>query len=112
MSNMTLQRAFELGALAMRRKCAAICGTELEGLQEDLMTSGGLSERTRTAMKHQLAAIDEIEKVICTVTLGAAAYYGSYILGDSERAEIKTIFPDIDQSYRKRTSLSVEGGGE
>lgn len=96
---MTPQRAFVLGALAMRRMAMAKCGNLTESLQEDIMTSAGLAKADKAAMNHQVNAIQNAEDDIAAETPGAAAYYGSYILGEREKSEIKTLFPDVCQGF-------------
>lgn len=92
---LTCRRAFELGALAMRQLAIAKCGNLTEGLQEDAMTNGSLTAAEKVAMNHQVVAIEEVQKDIGSETVGKAAYYGSYILADRERDQIRELFPDI-----------------
>ena len=95
MPRLTKKRAFELGALAMRHLAMAKCGNLTEGLQEDIMTSGGLTADDKKAMNHQVNAINEVEKDISNETWEKAAYYGSYILPEAEQKQIKELFPSI-----------------
>lgn len=95
MARLTRRRAFELGVLAMRRLAEAKCGNLTESLQEGIMTDGGLTADDKKAMNHQVTAIEEASKDIRSETPEDAAYYGSYILGESERKDIKTLFPDL-----------------
>lgn len=96
---LSLRRAFVLGALAMRRSAMAHCGNATESLQEGMMTDAGLSSADKKAMAHQINAIGELEDAIRGETPGGAAYYGSYILRDREKAEIKALFPDVNQRF-------------
>jgi hypothetical protein len=89
------RRAFELGALAMRQLAMAKCGNATESLEEGIMTDAGLTAANRRAMNHQVEAITEVEKDIMKETPADAAYYGSYILTDQEKMEIRALFPDI-----------------
>lgn len=91
----TPERAFVLGALAMRQCAIAMCGNATESLQEDIMTSAGLSAADKKAMNHQVNAINVVEYQIEKETPSDAAFYGSYILGDREKAEIKLLFPEV-----------------
>jgi hypothetical protein len=99
MPRLTLKRAFVLGALAMKQEALAMCGNATEGLQEDIMTSAGLTAEDKKAMNHQVNAIDAVQDDIEKRTPGEAAYYGSYILGDREKAEIKKLFPDVGPRF-------------
>jgi hypothetical protein len=101
MARLTRKRAFELGCIAMRQLAMAKCGNLTESLQEGIMTDGGLTAADKRAMRHQVNAIDEVQRDIRGENWGAAAYYGSYILNDRERDEIRALFPDIGRHYRK-----------
>jgi hypothetical protein len=103
MPRLTRKRAFELGALAMQRLAMAKCGNLTESLQEGMMTDGGLTKADKKAMGHQVDAIFEVEKDIRRETVDDAAYYGSYILADAERNQIRFLFPEYPASRPKRT---------
>lgn len=106
----TLHRAFELGALAMRQLAMAKCGNLTESLQEGMMTDACLTRTEKTAMKHQVTAIDEVEKDIRAERSDDAAYYGSYILADVERAQIRTLFPQYPAERPKRAAPLLKSG--
>lgn len=91
----TPERAFELGCIAMRQLAIAKCGNLTEGLQEGVMTDAGLTKRDMVVMGFQVDAIDEVEKDIKNSTVERAAYYGSYILSERECSEIKELFPNL-----------------
>lgn len=95
MSHITLQRAFELGAIAMRRLAMAQCGNATESLQEGIMTDVGLTKADKRAMNHQVDAIEEVENDIARQAPEDAAQYGSYILTERECAEIKLLYPAL-----------------
>lgn len=99
MARMTRKRSFELGALAMQKLAMAKCVNLNESLLEGIMTDAGLTAAEKVAMNHQVAAIDVALKDIESESPGAAAYYGSYILGDREQAEIKAPFPDVGPRF-------------
>lgn len=88
-----LKRAFELGALSMRRLAMAKCGNLTESLQEGLMTDAYLSRADRQGMKDQLTALDVVRDDIAKETPDDAAYYGSYILPEAERDEVRVLYP-------------------
>jgi hypothetical protein len=94
MPRLTLKRAFELGAIAMKQLASAQCGNLTESLQEGMMTDGGLTAADKKAMTHQVNAIDEVERDIVRQSSRDAAYYGSYILPDAEKSQIKKLFGD------------------
>jgi hypothetical protein len=83
----------------MKQSALAMCGNATEGLQEDIMTSAGLTAEDKKAMNHQVNAINEVEDDIEKETPSKAAYYGSYILGDREKTEIKKLFPDVGRGF-------------
>lgn len=95
MARMTCKRAFELGAVAMRRLAMAKCLNLNESLLEGIMTDAGRPADEIAAMRHQVEAIEVALKDIGNASPGAAAYYGSYILGDREQADIRALFPDV-----------------
>jgi hypothetical protein len=95
---LTRIRAFELGARAMKQLAMTKCGNLTESLQEGLMTDGGLTAADKKAMNHQVDAINEVERDIGRETVAKAAFYGSYILPDIERLQIKELFPDISET--------------
>lgn len=101
MARMTCRRAFELGALAMRRLAQAKCNNLTESLREGIMTDCGLYEAEKRAMRHQVDAIDQVEKDIGAEDWRQAAYYGSYILDEREKAQISALLPDL---VAKRTT--------
>lgn len=88
----------------MQRLATAQCGNMTEGLQEDAMTNGGLTKADKIAMNHQVNAIDEVEKDIARQHPDDAAYYGSYILPDAERNQIRALYPDYPASRPTRRS--------
>jgi hypothetical protein len=96
-SDVTIQRAFELGVLAMRQLAEAKCGNLTESLSEGLMTDAGLTDADRIAMRHQIVAIGEVWKEIGAEGPKDAARYGSYILASEECRQIKSLFPDLEK---------------
>jgi hypothetical protein len=94
MQGITPQRAFELGALAMKQLALAKCGNLTESLQEGIMTDAGLSRADKDAMDWQIDAINEVEKDIRSETSAKAAHYGSYIFGETVKSQIRELFPD------------------
>ena len=98
-SKKDLRRAFELGALSMQKLSGAQCGTETESLMEGLETDAGLTNDDRNAMRHQIDAIEVIEDNIFKQTVADAAYYGSYLMAEKERCEIKTLFPRMKKRW-------------
>lgn len=79
----------------MRRLAQAKCGNLTESLQEGMMTDCGLTSDDKRAMRHQVDAIDQVEKDIGAEDWKRAAYYGSYILGEREKGEITALLPDL-----------------
>lgn len=59
------------------------------------MTDAGLTAADKRAMNHQVDAINEVDRDIERETPAKAAYYGSYILPEAERTQIKALFPEL-----------------
>lgn len=104
MPRLTLKRAFELGALAMRQLAMAKCGNLTESLQEGMMTDGHLTDTDKKAMSVQVDAIEVVLDDIKNESFHDAAYYGSYILMDRERDQIRKLFPQYPAERPKRAA--------